>query len=109
MANPRRGTRFPLDWLADWAPEVMPGRLHATPGPDTGWCQSPSLMTKAEVMRRLREDVLADKSMRSAAARYNVSPQYLSKVLLEQKPLGPKLLGALGLKRVRRVEYQPIA
>lgn len=88
MANPRRGTRFPLDWLADW-------RF--------------GKMTKAEVMRRLREDVLADKSMRSAAARYNVSPQYLSKVLLEQKPLGPKLLGALGLKRVRRVEYQPIA
>lgn len=67
-------------------------------------------MEHAEVLRKLRREIELDGSMRRTAARLDVSPQYLSKVLLGQRAIGPSLLKPLRLKRVvtKVVTYQKV-
>lgn len=58
----------------------------------------------SEVMRKLRTFVEECGSQHLAASVFGVSPQYLSKVILGQREIGPRLLGKLHIRRtVRKV------
>ena len=65
-------------------------------------------MEHAEVIRRLRREVELTGSVRRTAALFNVSPQYVSAVLNDERAIGPKLLKALKLRRrvVKVITYE---
>ena len=65
-------------------------------------------MTKADVVRRLKERTHAAGSQAALARELRITPAYLSQVLRGTREPGPKLLQALGLERVIRrvVEFK---
>jgi transcriptional regulator with XRE-family HTH domain len=68
-------------------------------------------MEHAEVIRRLRREVELTGSVRRVAGLLNVSPQYMSAVLNDERAIGPKLLKALKLRRrvVKTVTYEEVS
>lgn len=65
-------------------------------------------MTEAElrVILKARLAAAGDNAQRDVARALGVSPSYLSEVLSEKMPPGPKLLAGLGLVKV--VSYEPV-
>ena len=59
----------------------------------------PMEVHEAEVFRRLRTFVEECGSQSLAASAFDVSPQYLSKVLKGQKHIGPSILKKLDIRR----------
>lgn len=65
-------------------------------------------MKEEEVLEELRRDIGDGVSQADLARKMDVSPAYLGDVLHGRKPIGPKVLKYLGLKKVVTVEYRAI-
>ena len=56
--------------------------------------------TEFEMVKRLTDVVRKAGSQKEAARRLGISPQYLHDILGRGRPIGPKVLKALGYRRV---------
>lgn len=65
-------------------------------------------MTESELVALLKSRVEQAGSMRALAREFGIQPSYLSDLLQGRRAPGPKVLGPLGLRRVKLVTYEPI-
>lgn len=65
-----------------------------------------NLLNKKAVLKALRDLVTSHGSQTAAADAFGVSIPYLNMVLKGKRPVGPKLLKALGIKKTLRYEVQ---
>ena len=63
-------------------------------------------LTHAEVLRTVRHEVETIGNISLAARHWNVSPKLLAAILRGERNIGPKLMKALRLRRVRFVVYR---
>lgn len=61
-------------------------------------------MTRQAVIRRIQKYIEGHPTQTQAAVTLGISPQYLNDVIQGRREPGPKLLKALGLKRVPHYE-----
>ncbi len=65
-------------------------------------------MNTNDLLNQIRAQMVG-KSMRDLAKEWDVSPAYLSDVLRGNRTIGPKLLTALGVRRVEtETTFEPI-
>lgn len=64
-------------------------------------------MTESEVIALVRRKVDEAGSMREYARQTGVTVSYVSDLLNGRRAPGPKILGPLGIERVKVVDYRP--
>jgi hypothetical protein len=63
-------------------------------------------MTEDQVVDLIRQKVTQAGSMRGLAGEWDVTPSYISDLLNGRRAPGVKILGRLGLTRVKTIDYQ---
>lgn len=65
-------------------------------------------MTEAEVVELVRVGAAKAGSLREYARQTGVTASYISDLLNGRRAPGPKILGPLGLERLKVIEYRPV-
>jgi transcriptional regulator with XRE-family HTH domain len=65
-------------------------------------------MNEQEVIALVAAQAKEAGSMRELARRWGITVSYVSDLLNGRRAPGPKILGPLGLERVKRIEYRPV-
>lgn len=63
-------------------------------------------LSEAEVRQTVHDRVVRAGSMRAAAREFGVTVSYVSDLLNGRRAPGPKILGPLGLERIKMVVYR---